>query len=75
MTGHWQKEFPTKDGEYWVANHEGVIGPVLLMTMDDGIAYFPCFAEGGLWWSEPIKRPPKPDLATLKEMLNETPRR
>ena len=71
MRGHWQKEIPTKDGQYWTANRNGEIAGLKIVAYLDGKLVYAGFrvrdhvppewdAWGGWWWSEPVEEPPQP---------------
>jgi len=66
--GHWQREVPTKDGQYWVATREGLSAGVQAVVYLNGKLVYAggsCVDNGipvwqGWWWSEPLEEPAPP---------------
>lgn len=72
MKGHWQREVPSKSGQYWVADYLGnVSGPEVVAYLDGKLVFAGGTNThsrwGGFWWSEPVVLPPPPDSSILKK--------
>lgn len=59
-SGKWQKEMPQQEGNFPIANRDGVIFPVPKNIRNiDGI-FYPRSPWHGWWWSEPMPELPCP---------------
>lgn len=63
QSGHWQREVPSRPGEYWVATRDGVWAGTKHVAYLNGELVLaggnPKHAMwSGWWWSEPVPQPP-----------------